>query len=773
MVAVSIQDIKHSPQDLTAYYLDKIYKLQLHPNITPSYDPLENLLIPSALDYAVTVNSLWFSSLLTSLTTAVLAISVQHWARQYIKVTQPAQYIPHKRARVRAFVAGGFSIPLVIELLSAMVHLYLLLFIAGLLRYLSYTHRVVFLATCGCAFLLPFVRLWLVITSSRWLGCSPYTIIFSIIDLVIVDVVIYGAPKPGRDPTHPEISPPGAHMLALILLVNLLGCCLAFLAFLSSSSRKRAEEDSRQPLVIDTHILNSTLDRLAGDETREKFFESIPGFYRSEVIKDLQRYLPTKVKSKIHLTLVDFFCRTLVSNTIPGLAKSRRLAICITAADDTDTSTGSVYNFAEIIYQYWHAMPQSVEFGGYLGSWDRWGNGRYAQWIIANIVAKKDERDDRWMALAMDYLGISQHVLQDYLSHGDSIQIAILTHSIRHAIRTSFSSFRLLPPLSGFDALNTLPRLQHEFCDLWNTLVQNSRGSEDPSSSISILKATRHIYVALHQGTDAAPTGFSASTKDVHDVLNQPSSYPLCNIPDHLPNSIPSIHSPVAISTPPLPVSESHPGDSTPHPADKSSLGNRPAQIIQSFHPSYHVPPPSARAPVDPVPTASTRTIVHPSAISASVTHDPRSTPAMTGVIDSPQPDSGYDAISISVASRTPISPPVSLPDEALALDLQSRSTYVTVVSQSDRSPVVLGDHPPNLVPITPPAVHQGTPILDSDIALDITELFATNYSQDADTPPTVAPHSPHSITSDPGITRELSAYPPGIEPSHDFDRSR
>jgi hypothetical protein len=724
------------------------------------------------------VNSLWFSSLLISLTTAVVAVSAQHWARQYTKITQPTHYIPHKRARVRAFVAGGFSIPLVIEILPAMVHLYLLLFIAGLLRYTSNINRTVFIAVCTCAGILPFVHLWVVVTSSGWLGHPLSMTFFPFVEWCIVCLVVSDVlDSNGR---QPSIKVTVLFMISLVLGGFFMMC----IAGNPVQIKKRAEMASRQSSVIDTHILNVTLDGLGEDDARENFFESIPGFYQSDVVKDLQRCLTKGVKLRIHLILVAFFRRTLLSNTIPGLAKFRRLAICITAADETVTSARSKYNFAEIIYQHWHAMPQSVEFGEYLRSWDQWKNGRYAQWVIANIVAKKDERDDRWMTLAMDYLGMSKHVLQDYLAHGDSVLLAILIHSIRHAIRSNFSSFRLLPPLSEFDVLNTLPGLQHEFCDLWNTLARNSRDREDPSSSISILKATRHIYVALHQGTDAAPTSFSASTEDVDDILNRPSSYPLCNIPDHLTDSTPPIHYasvgetrhlPVAISTPPsLPMSESHSGDSAPHPADESSesLGDRPVQIIPACHTPLHSPP----APVDPVTTTSTHIIPHHSPISASVIHDPHSTPAVTGIRDSLQSDPDYDVVSISVAPRTPISPSVSLPDETIPADLQSRTTYFTVVSQSDQLPVALEDHPPNLVSTTSPAVHQGldTPILDSDIELDITELVAINYSQDADTPsPAVVTHHPPSITSDPGITTELLTHPLGIESSHDFDRPR
>jgi len=521
MIAISIQDLRPGPQDTSAFYLEKIYQLQADPNISRTSN---TSIVPtfSPPDYAVVVNALWFSSLLISLTTAVLAVSAQHWTRQYIKVTQPVQYIPPERARVRAFVAGGFSVPLVIEILSAMVHIYLLLFTAGLLRYLSHIHPTVFLAVCGCAGLLPCVRFWMVITSSRWLGRSPYTVLFSLLDLLTVALVIHVDSTPQADDLQ---SQPVPSMGVVAIIIFALGFFLMCWAFSKSSSIKnRTDKASRQSPEIDTRILEVTLDGLReeSDETREKFFESIPGFYQSDVVEDLQGCLSEEVKSKIHLILIDFFRRTLLAKTIPGLAKFRRLAICITAADEMDTSTGSEYNFAKIIDQYWGTMPQSVEFGEFLRSWDKWRNGRYAQWIIASIVANEDERDDRWMALAMDYLGISQHVLQEYLAYGDSILFAILNHSIRHAIDTNFSSFRLLPPLSEFDLPSTHPRLQHEFCGLWNTLVHNARGSGDPSSSISILKATRHIYLALHQDTDAAPTAFTGFTFDLDPVLLKP-----------------------------------------------------------------------------------------------------------------------------------------------------------------------------------------------------------------------------------------------------------
>src|SRR5580692_9168229 len=95
-------------QDTSAFYLEKIFEL-LYLNVTPAS-------IPSAIPkpppfsppaYAIWVNSLWFLSLVISLTAALLATSLQQWARRYIRVTRPPRCSPEKRARMRAFFADG------------------------------------------------------------------------------------------------------------------------------------------------------------------------------------------------------------------------------------------------------------------------------------------------------------------------------------------------------------------------------------------------------------------------------------------------------------------------------------------------------------------------------------------------------------------------------------------------------------------------------------------------------------------------------------------
>ncbi|KAI0246405.1 hypothetical protein BJV78DRAFT_1090826, partial [Lactifluus subvellereus] len=97
--------------------------------------------------YSIWVNSLWFLSLAISLTCALLATLLQQWARQYVRITQPPHYSPHKRARTRAFFADGVDklhLPWAVETLPTLLHISLSLFFAGLLIFLFNIDHTVF-----------------------------------------------------------------------------------------------------------------------------------------------------------------------------------------------------------------------------------------------------------------------------------------------------------------------------------------------------------------------------------------------------------------------------------------------------------------------------------------------------------------------------------------------------------------------------------------------------------------------------------------------------
>ena len=191
---MSIQDIQQDPQDTSNFYLANIYQTIANPNISSSLPSSPPPFSPP--NSAVWVNALWFLSLLTSISCALLATLLQQWARRYLRVTQP-RYGPHKRARIRAFFAEGvekFVLLWVAESLPTLLHVSLFLFFAGL---------VVFLCTVNFT-IFKLALAWIGFCTAVYGGITfapifchaspyftPFTILFWQIVLGILDIVYH------------------------------------------------------------------------------------------------------------------------------------------------------------------------------------------------------------------------------------------------------------------------------------------------------------------------------------------------------------------------------------------------------------------------------------------------------------------------------------------------------------------------------------------------------------------------------------------------------
>jgi hypothetical protein len=322
-------------------------------------------------------------------------------------------------------------------------------------------------------------------------------------------------------------------------------------------TEKIAEEiASYPPSGIDGRILKWTIDALDDDHEWEQFFEGIPGFLSSKLIDKTRPILNELPRRTFVGALSGFLDRTLSSNLVSEPVKTRRLLTCLNAADATFTGIDREF-FHGVFSQHWDGVLQSVEMGHYLRSR---ANNRdretdlYTQGINAGIIANVRDRDDRWSALAMEQLRVSRSVLQDYVAHGDSVLLANLNHITRKILRTfegdhysTYISSRILRSISRFNIQHTLPVLQHDFCTVWNDVVEEARKSGSDSTPIYILKYIRHLYITLHQRTDACSAEFS-SVADGDDILSHGSSYPLCN--SHRPGILGDVvQSPAAASS--------------------------------------------------------------------------------------------------------------------------------------------------------------------------------------------------------------------------------
>jgi hypothetical protein len=452
----------------------------------------------------------------------MLATLLQQWSRRYLTITQPERCEPHERARAHAFFAIGvkrFRVHWVVDALPAMVHLSLFIFFAGLLVYLFNIHHTVFKVVVCWVALLTTVYGFITFMPVFWQD-SPYYSPLSTPVCSLTAIILYAVLKVPKIIAQPFSSR---------VEDSIFWLRERYRQWISGGLEMAAEEARSKRLPeIDGHILDWTANALDKDDELERFIEMIPGFYESNMVKDI----PESVERSIQRPLGEFMFRTLSSNSVSGSDKTRRLTLIFDAAHALRYHS-LARMFESLIYANWSGAD-SGEIGIFLKSLDNSVNEWLApilRGIIAQIVACVRDCDDRWTALARDHLDVQEDVLQNYITQGDDLLLANLIEFTRHADRSKSFAYAVVAELPEFDICNTLPELQNNFCAMWNQVVQEAQNGGADSYPVRILREIRHHYIALHRDTEAAPTAFSEDTHFLDDVLRQPSSYPLCNLP--------------------------------------------------------------------------------------------------------------------------------------------------------------------------------------------------------------------------------------------------
>jgi hypothetical protein len=642
---VTVQDLRPNSQDISAFYLGNIYGVLADPNVTRPSIPSPVAKPPpfSPPRYAVWVNSLWFLSLVMSLSCAFWATSLHQWARRYIRVTQPARCSPEKRARMRAFFAKGVDkmhMPWAVEGLPALLHLSLFLFFGGLDQevFLCVVSWIGFFSMVyGLITLLPFIR-----------QESPYYTPLSISAWFSYAGIRYVTFKVLASITYRYGS-----------FATWNRCCdlmELYHGWMLGGVEKKAEEmASERSSKIDMDILGWTISALGDDHSLETFIDAIPGFFDSKLVKDLREYLPHNLSRRLSDALDGFLDRTLTSNSVIDSVKLRRLEITLSAMDLIHFSRLRVI-LADILLNYRDQVPKTIEIWHTLAPWctsNDQDTSRYAQGIVAKVLWAVRERDDRWVELSAHVYGLPERVLRDILTHDhDSGSLAILIHLTRKALRSNLH-WDVLEAFTQIDMRNTLSGLQHDFCTLWNEIVQEAEKQRPYSTPVRILREIRHHYIALHQGTDASPTAFSPSTDDHNEILWRPSSYPLCDIASHRPDSIAHVPLPLLADSPDSPHHHhSISGGTTvlrqvkeastiarPSPSHPT----KPSEIRDSFQAATATPPalPVRTSPhiTDASPPAALATALPGNPLAATMPHPLEGTMQRDIVIPGAEPD--------------------------------------------------------------------------------------------------------------------------------------
>ena len=444
---------------------------------------------------------------------------------------------------MRAFFANGVKkmhVPWAVEGLPALLHLSLFLFFVGLLIFLFNTAHKVFISV-----------VW-------WIGV--FLIVYGWITLW--PIIHHDSPY------HSPLTTPAwflyagiPHAAFKVLAAITFGCFCGSQTWnwceglrkryqerMSGGVEKAAENTAlERSSEIYVQILDWTINALGDDDSLEDFFEAIPGFFDSEFVKGPGIVFDNELLQKFRDVSDGFLGRTWSTNSIDDPGKVRRFDVAMNAMNLIPQS-GASFILYKNLFKHWDDMPQTLEKGHSLACWCTSGNrtvAQYAQATIARILVSVRERNDSWVTLAARIFDLPEQNLRDNIALGvDSVLLAIFIHATRQSLRSDCPNYPALEALSKLDICNTHPRLQHEFCTLWNKIVREAKNQgSSPTRPVDILRSIFHPYIALHQGT---PTAFSASTNKDDEIMLNPSSYSLCHLDSHRPDLTPQISPPLA-----------------------------------------------------------------------------------------------------------------------------------------------------------------------------------------------------------------------------------
>ena len=519
---------------------------------------------------------------------------------------------------MRAFFAEGVDkmhIPLAVEALPMLLHLSVFLFFGGLVIFLFNVEHAVFSSVMWWTGLFSMVYVLITVmpivrhNSPYYAPLSqPAWFLYASMNYLLYEVLASKFPRSGNFESRGRFSDLRDHYHGRML------------GGLEKAVEKTVADRSSD---MDIRIFDWTMGVLEEDDSLEKFFEAVPGFFSSKLVNHLESDFSEDVLNRLWSALNRFMDRTLSSDSVIDSVKTRRVNIyrdiiskipfpltsferdeehlnefpvnfgqalsrlldrtlsvtesvtgkssqlvtCLDAAHAALGFDGVSHILWDILNGRWPDLLQFAVIGHSLRRWSSSIDERHTpevRRIVAQIVVGARERDEGWISLVKAEFAVPDRAIRKHIADGDSVLLSILIHVTRQALHTgschSWTPF-VLSSLSKFSIRGTHPRLQHAFCALWNDILFESRARWEDHVYVKLLREIRAPYIELHRGTDAALT-FPAATHYFDPVLVQPSSYRYCKIASHRQEL--SVYTPSLIFPSLTPLNQS-PAPSLPH----------------------------------------------------------------------------------------------------------------------------------------------------------------------------------------------------------------
>ncbi|KAI0260827.1 hypothetical protein BC834DRAFT_973122 [Gloeopeniophorella convolvens] len=265
------------------------------------------------------------------------------------------------------------------------------------------------------------------------------------------------------------------------------------------------------PSDIDGRAIESLVRTLDEDHEMERLFAAIPGFLHSKVVDEpAEVLLEPRLKYALTYSITSFMERTLSSDLVSQDVKLRRGALCAKVLEVEPR----LLTWAIQIYPFYRFLGW-IDFGVLVSR--QTGNPNKsvaytAKDITATFTEAIGRTEERWFPIILRQMGVDEATLRQYISYGDSLSLANLLYRIRNALCYSSMDFphRSPWPPSQEDARirieDTLPELQHQFCEVWNRSLDRITPSGDASTMrpwarfrwISILAYLHDFFETLH-----------------------------------------------------------------------------------------------------------------------------------------------------------------------------------------------------------------------------------------------------------------------------------
>jgi hypothetical protein len=224
---------------------------------------------------------------------------------------------------------------------------------------------------------------------------------------------------------------------------------------LKGVEKKAEEEVKKRSSEIDRRILRWTISALGDDDSLEKFFEAIPGFFDSEFVNDLTVHVPYDL---VRDALAGFLGRTLSSKSVVDSVKLRRLDLFMdTIKLIGEDSIGLSSVLETFLLRRWDLVPQTIDVTHRLArlyTGDDQRTALYARCTVTSVLATVRERDDRWVELAARISGLPERDLQQDVEEFFRFYLNALDGEL-HALLASISGLKLATAAPGVEEGDT------------------------------------------------------------------------------------------------------------------------------------------------------------------------------------------------------------------------------------------------------------------------------------------------------------------------------